>query len=82
VRDADLLDEVGALTVLWDAMAAGAEEPQSYTITTQRIRAAYERLKARDLYSLETETARQFYRERIDFLGQFITQLEYELGLT
>jgi uncharacterized protein len=81
VRDADLLDEVGALTVLWDAMAAGAEEPQSYTITYQRIRAAYERLRARDLRSLETETGRQFYRERIDFLGQFVAQLEYELGL-
>jgi uncharacterized protein len=82
VRDADLLDEVGALTVLWDAMAAGAEEPQSYTIAHQRIRAAYERLKARALCSLETETGRQFYRKRLDFLGQFVRELEYELGLT
>ena len=81
VRDADLLDEVGALTVLWDAIAAGAEEPQSYLITYRRIRTAYERLEARDLYSLETQTGRQFHRERIDFLGRFVRELEYELGL-
>jgi uncharacterized protein len=80
VRDADLLDEVGALTVLWDAMAAGAEASQSYTLTYQRIRAAYERLRARDLCSLETETGRLFYRERLEFLEQFVRELEYELG--
>ena len=82
VRDADLLDEVGALTVLWDAMAAGAERLQSYTIAYERIRMAYSRLRARGLGSLETETGRQFYKERIDFLDQFLSELEYELGKT
>ena len=80
VRDADLLDEVGALTVLWDTMAAGAEEPQSYTITAQRIRVAHARLAGRDERELETETGRRFYRERIEVLGRFIQELEYELG--
>jgi uncharacterized protein len=80
VRDADLLDEVGALTVLWDAMAAGAEEQQSYMIAYQRIRAAYVRLKGRDLSFLETATGKRFYEERAGLLGHFVSELAYELG--
>ncbi len=82
VRDADLLDEVGALTVLWDAMAAGAENARSYTVAYERVRNAYARLKGRDLSSLETETGKRFYRARVDLLGQFVRHLEYELGLS
>ena len=82
VRDADLLDEVGALTVLWDAMDAGAQEQQSYALTYQRIRAAYERLRDRSPDAWETETGRRFYEQRIDFLGRFLEQLAYELGRT
>ena len=54
VRDADLLDEVGALTVLWDAMAAGAQEQQSYALTHKRIQAEYERLRDRSPDAWET----------------------------
>jgi uncharacterized protein len=82
VRDADLLDEVGALTVLWDAMAAGAEEPQSYILTYHRIRAAYDRLKDRAPGCLETATGKRFYGKRIELLGGFLSELEYELGVT
>jgi uncharacterized protein len=82
VRDADRLDEVGALTVLWDAMAAGAEEPQSYALTFQRIRSAYDRLTRRDSRELETAMGRRFYKERIDVLSRFVSELEYELGMT
>jgi uncharacterized protein len=82
VRDADLLDEVGALTVLWDAMAAGAEPEQSYLITYERIRTAYLRRRERDLLRFETETGQRYCAERLGFLRRFVENLEYELGLS
>lgn len=82
VRDADLLDEVGALTVLWDAMVAGAEEQPSYLLTYRRIGAVYDRLRERGSGDLKTATGRRFYKERIDVLGRFVSELEYELGRT
>jgi uncharacterized protein len=85
VRDADLLDEVGAITVLWDAMATamatGAEQDQSYEIAYERIRGAYENLCQKPLDLFETETAKSFFEERLSFLREYVHNLEYELGL-
>jgi uncharacterized protein len=81
VRDADLLDEVGAMTVLWDAMAAGAEQNQSYEIAYEMIRGAYENLCQKPLDMFETETAKSFFEERLLFLREYVQNLEYELGL-
>jgi len=80
--DADLLDEVGALTVLWDAMATGAEDEQSYEIAYERIRKVYEKLSSPDLTAYHTATAKRFIAERVAFLGEFVKNLEWELGIT
>jgi uncharacterized protein len=80
VMDADCLDEVGALAVLWDTMAEGAEETQSYLKTYQRLR-----MHAEQIFSgenrLHTATGRALYEARVDFRRLFLQQLEYELGL-
>lgn len=80
--DADLLDEVGAMTVLWDGMGMGAEEEQSYGLARDRIRKAYDGLIKRGRDAFHTETGWRFYRERCAFLDEFLKHLNYELGST
>lgn len=80
VMDADCLDEVGALAILWDTMAEGAEETQSYRKTYQRLRTHAERIFSAE-NRLHTATGRALYEARVDFRRQFMRQLEYELGL-
>jgi putative nucleotidyltransferase with HDIG domain len=80
VSDADLLDETGAMIVLWDSMAVGSEDIQSYTIAYERIVKAYTGLIRRP-NRFHTTSGKHFFKERVEFLGEFVGHLEYELGL-
>jgi len=79
--DADLLDETGALTVLWDAMAVGGEDEQSYEIALARIRKTYDRIASDAGDGFHTAAGRRFYGERVQFLAEFLKNLEWELGI-
>lgn len=76
--DADLLDELGAMTVLWDCMAIGAGDIQSYQAAYERIKEHYK--KQREGPALLTETGNRFRKERLEFLRNFLCNLELELG--
>ena len=80
VSDADLLDETGAITVLWDAMACAGEDAPSYEKAFDRITGACERIKDKLPDRIHTQTARQILRERLSFLDTFPKNLEDELG--
>jgi len=80
VSDSDLLDETGAVTVLWDAMACAGEDAPSYEKACDRIASAYARLKVDLPDKLHTATARQILKGRLDFISDFLRNLEYELG--
>ena len=79
--EADMLDERGALGILWDAMAEGAKPLQTYEGTL-------ERLKMRKLYRrpernpLVTERGRAFWAEKQRLHMDFVLALERDLGLT
>ena len=79
--DADPLDETGAMTVLWDCMAVGAEDQQSYQIAYDRVRGAFETLQTKTRSSFHTATGWRFFEERREFLGDFVANLEFELGI-
>ncbi len=79
--DADLLDEVGAITVLWDALDEGTKSTQSYRSAYDRIFQAYLRLAESRSRHLHTPTARRFYEERLSFLRLYLDNLALELGL-
>jgi len=79
--DADLLDETGAMTVLWDAMAVGADKGPSYMAACERIRKTYEALASRPDADFKTRTGKRIFRERMDVLGEFLKSLSAELGL-
>jgi hypoxanthine phosphoribosyltransferase/HD superfamily phosphodiesterase len=80
VRDADLLDEVGVLTVLWDSLAVGAGEDASYLEAYRRIADARVRLEG-GWERLHTATAIVLFRERLEVLDTCLAELRFELGL-
>ena len=80
IIDADMLDEVGALTVVWDSMATALENKPSYEKVLQRNLHFYTELKKQVIY-FKTPTGRKFFEERLRFLGYYIENLQYELGM-
>ncbi|MDE6433321.1 MAG: HD domain-containing protein [Lachnospiraceae bacterium] len=78
VMDADLLDEVGAVSVLWDSMATACEDNANYKKAYYRIKEFYKgnRPKVR---RCKTEVARLEFNRRMNLLETFLTQLEKEL---
>jgi uncharacterized protein len=80
VSDADLLDEVGAITVLWDAMAcATRDDTPSYDKVYDRIENALARLKTNHP-APHTLTARHILTDRLSVIENFLKNLGYELG--
>lgn len=80
IMDADILDEVGALSIIWDAMAVAYEQEANYNIVYQRIKEYTKELKERAIL-LRTETGLKFYLERIKLIDDFLVNMEYELGI-
>ncbi len=78
VMDADLLDEVGAIEVLWDAMAAASMEEPSYKKAYYRIKEYYRTNKPK-IKRCKTDPARTEYSKRMQLLEGYIYQLEREL---
>lgn len=80
VMDADMLDEIGAITVLWDSMATALDEEPSYIKAYNRLCRYLERNREK-FCLLKTESGKRFYKERIAFIENFVANLEFELGL-
>ena len=80
IMDADILDEVGAISILWDAMATMYQENPSYKMAYERIKKFTAEIK-RKKDRLKTSAGKKFYEERIKFIDQFLNELEFELNL-
>ena len=79
LRDADLLDEVGALGIVWTVMNAGIEAP-SYAEARVRI-AKYDRATTeRAVAKMMTRAGRAIVEQRLRFVNDFIAQLDEEFG--
>ena len=81
VMDADLLDELGITTLVWDAMAAASEENPSYVRVLEKDLEFYERAKGKTV-QLKTEAGLKFYNERMVIWDRCLSHLQYELGLS
>ena len=81
LMEADMLDERGALGIVWDAMAEGSKTDQSYLWTLERFktRKLYRRPERNPMY---TELARAFWAEKQKLHMNFVLALERDLGLT
>lgn len=78
VMDADLLDEVGAVGILWDAMATAQEDEASYKRAYYRIKNFY-RINKPKIKRCKTDAGRVEYNKRTQLIEEFIFQLEKEL---
>lgn len=78
VMDADLLDEVGALSVIWDAMATACEDEASYKKAYYRIKNYY-RINRPKIRRCKTDAARAEYERRMKAIEDFLFELEREL---
>ena len=81
VMDADLLDELGITTLVWDAMAAASEENPSYARALEKDLEFYERAKGKTV-QIKTEAGIKFYNERMAIWNRCLSHLQYELGLS
>ena len=76
--DADLLDEVGAISILWDSMATAIGDEASYKKAYQRIKNFY-RINKPKIRRCKTEAGRKEYEKRMETIETFLEELEKEL---
>ncbi len=81
VMDADLLDEVGVTTLVWDAMATAIESNPSYTRAFEKDLEYFRTAQEQTIY-LKTETGKKLYKERIAVWEMCLSHFRYELGLS
>ena len=82
LRDADILDEVGAMGITWTLLGTGILEPRSYNEALARlIELHIANAPNNRLTMMRTVTARSLMRERIDREQRFIDELSEELKI-
>ncbi len=78
VMDADILDEVGAIGVMWNCMAVSQEDEASYKKAYYKIKEYY-RISRPKIRNCKTDAGRMEYSKRMQAVEAFIYQMEKEL---
>jgi uncharacterized protein len=81
VMDADLLDELGVTTLVWDALAAAGEPDPGYQKVFEKNQDFYARAIQKTSL-LKTNTGLMLYRERMEFWKSVLENYAFELGLS
>ena len=79
LMEADLLDEEGALAICWDGMACGYEGKATYEECLERTKREFS-LKCGD-NPMVTELAKQYWKEKIEYVEDYIRRLEFDLEM-
>ncbi len=80
VMDADLLDELGVTTLVWDAMAVAKEDQPSYMRALEKDLQYFEKARNKT-HLLKTETGLKLYHDHIAVWESCLNHFRYELGL-
>ncbi|MEG2411569.1 HD domain-containing protein [Clostridium sp.] len=79
LMEADLLDETGALSVVWDCMVEGSERIQSFKNTYNHIiNYSYDTLTVNPMV---TDKGKKFWEDKQQLVKEFAKQLSFDLGL-
>lgn len=79
LMDADLLDEVGASTIVWDILASAREENSSYYTALERLQ-KYAANTYKQIDRFYFQESKDIFNERLKIIDEFIKELSYELG--
>ena len=75
--EADLLDEEGAMGLVWDLMAEGNKNPDDYDDGLKCVWVHSAHILSQDF--MVTPIAKKVWSEKKEFVRKFIQQLEYDL---
>ena len=79
LMEADLLDETGALSILWDCMAEGAKQQQSYNEAYYHIlNYSWESMQANPMV---TDKAKVIWESKQKLVRDFIMHLAQDLAI-
>lgn len=79
LMEADLLDEEGALAICWDGLACGYEGKSSYEESLERTK--WESYAKRENNPMVTDLAKQYWKEKVEFVEDYIRRLEFDLEM-
>ena len=79
LMEADLLDETGALSVVWDCMMEGSEQIQTFDKAYNHImNYSY---KSINVNPMVTAKAKEFWENKQNLMKEFVDQLSFDLGI-
>lgn len=80
IMDSDLLDELGVMSVVWDAMSVMELKKPSYKKALERTQEYFkDYLNQRD--AIRTQTGLKLFNQRLDVYETMIKEFAFELGL-
>lgn len=81
VMDSDLLDELGVMSIVWDAMAVmmTKQKPSYKKVLERTLEYFPDYLDQRD--AVRTQTALKLFNQRLDTYESVVKDFAYELGL-
>jgi uncharacterized protein len=77
--EADILDETGSMSILWDCMAEGAKDDQSYENVYKHI--STNTMKILNGNPMKTKKAKKYWEKKQELAKIFINELEIDLGI-
>jgi uncharacterized protein len=80
MMDADLLDEVGVMAIVWDAMSTAGEKDAGYLRVLEKCKKFLAKA-IKDKSKIKTGAGMKFYSERLNFREEYLKQYKYELGV-
>ncbi|MEG0894843.1 MAG: HD domain-containing protein [Oscillospiraceae bacterium] len=79
LMEADLLDETGALSIVWDCMMEGNQAEQTFIKTYNHIKNFS--LEIMSSNPMRTEIGKKYWLEKQSLTFEFIRQLEFDLDI-
>jgi uncharacterized protein len=79
LMEADILDETGAMSIVWDCMAEGNEKEQCFTKTLNRI----EKYSCKILSNnpMVTDEAKSQWNKKQKLIENFVKEYKYDIGI-
>ena len=79
LMEADLLDETGALSIVWDCMSKGSQKEQKFEKTYEHIKKYSARILERN--PMVTSPAKRFWEDKQKLVKEFMGHLACDLGI-